>query len=342
MRADRLLSLLMLLQAHGKMTARDLANELEVSERTIYRDLEALSAAGIPVYTERGPGGGIVLLEEYRTNLTGLTTDEVQALFTLNIPSPLLQLGMGEALRSALRKLTASLPSSRLSDRDMARQRIHLDASWWGQPGRELPHLATLQRAIWQERRLRLAVRTFFGEEINVVVEPLGLVAKASEWYLVALRGGRPHVYRVADLAVAEILEEPFERPAEFDLAAFWQSHCARVEAERGIYGVRLRISPELARELSWHLGEQATEALTRAEPPDAEGWREITLWFRDSIEARSRILSLGRAAEVLDPLPLRKSVLDFARQIVQLYETRDADRVAKKNRPESGAPAGS
>ena len=325
MRADRLLSLLMLLQTHGKMTARDLADELEVSERTIYRDLEALSAAGIPVYTERGPGGGIALLEEYRTNLTGLTADEVQALFMLSIPSPLLQLGVGETLRSALRKLTAAIPPSRLPDRDMARQRIHLDTSWWGQPGRELPHLTTLQRAIWQERRLRVAVRAIFGGEIDVVVEPLGLVAKASEWHLVALRGGRPHVYRVADLAGAEVLEESFERPADFDLVAFWESHCARVEAERGIYGVRLRISPELARELTWRLGEQAAEALARARPPDAEGWREITLWFSDPGEARGRILSLGRAAEVLEPLPLRKSVLDFARQIVQFYEGRSA-----------------
>lgn len=323
MRADRLLSLLMLLQTHGKMTARDLAEELEVSERTIYRDLEALSTAGIPVYTERGPGGGIALLEEYRTNLTGLTADEVQALFMLSIPSPLLQLGVGETLRSALRKLTAALPPSRLPDRDMARQRIYLDTSWWGQPGQALPHLTTVQQAIWQERRLRVAVRAFFGGEINVTVEPLGLVAKASEWHLVALRGGHPHVYRLADLAAAEILEESFERPEDFDLVAFWEAHCARMEAERGIYGVRLRISPALARELTWHLGEQAAEALTQAGPPDAEGWREITLWFSNHAEARGRILSLGRAAEVLDPLPLRKSVLDYAHQIVQFYEER-------------------
>ncbi|WP_162787768.1 helix-turn-helix transcriptional regulator [Anaerolinea thermolimosa] len=327
MRADRLLSLLMLLQTHGRMTARDLAAELEVSERTIYRDLEALSTAGIPVYTERGPGGGIALVEEYRTNLTGLTADEVQALFMLSIPSPLLQLGVGETLRSALRKLAAALPPSRLPDREMARQRIYLDTSWWGQPGQVLPHLATVQQAIWQERRLRVAVRTFFGGEIDVIVEPLGLVAKASEWHLVALRSGRPHVYRVADLTAVEMLEDAFERPADFNLVAFWEAYCARVEAERGIYGVRLRISPDLARELTWHLGEQAAGALSRAGAPDAEGWREITLWFSDPAEARGRILSLGRAAEVIDPLPLRKSVLDYARQIVQFYEERSHEK---------------
>ena len=188
MRADRLLSILMILQTRGKVTALALAEELEVSERTIYRDVEALSGAGVPLYAERGPGGGIALLEEYRTNLTGLNSDEARALFMLSIPSPLLQLGVGPDLTAAMFKLSAALPESRRREQQAARQRIHLDAAWWGQSGLPGPHLGVVQQAVWQDRRLRIVTRTLFGAEIELNVDPLGLVAKASEWYLVARR----------------------------------------------------------------------------------------------------------------------------------------------------------
>src|SRR5512136_703550 len=134
MRADRLLSLLMLLQARGRMTAQELAAELEVSERTIYRDINALSASGVPVYAESGPGGGCALLDSYRTNLTGLDQDEVRALFMLSIPAPLDQLGVSQELRTALLKLSAALPDTRRGDEERTRQRIHLDSTWWFQP----------------------------------------------------------------------------------------------------------------------------------------------------------------------------------------------------------------
>lgn len=320
MRADRLLSLLILLQTRGTLTARDLAVELEVSERTIYRDVEALSMAGVPVYAERGPGGGISLLEEYRTNLTGLTAEEVQALFMLSIPTPLLQLGVGGELKAALLKLTAALPEARQRDQQVARQRIHLDACWWGQTGRAGPHLALVQQAVWQDRRLRIAFRTFFGGEIDLVVEPLGLVAKASDWHMVALRVGRPHVYRVADLSQAEVLPDRFERPDDFDLVEFWSAYCAQVESERGLYAVNVRVAPALIPEFGYHFGDQAGSALAQAEPPDADGWRVVRLWFANEIQARSKILSLGGAAKVLEPLPLRRSVADFATQILGLY----------------------
>lgn len=320
MRADRLLSLLILIQTRGTLTARDLAAQLEVSERTIYRDVEALSMAGVPVFAERGPGGGISLLEEYRTNLTGLTADEVQALFMLSIPSPLLALGVGAELKAALLKLTAALPESRLRDQQLARQRIHLDASWWGQSGRPGPHLSAAQQAVWQLRRLHIQLRTFFGGEIELVVEPLGLVAKASDWHLVALREARPRVYRVADLTGAEALPERFERPVDFDLVSFWEDYCRQVEVERGLYTAVLRISPRLAREFRWHLGEQAAGALAEATPPDERGWRVVKCAFRNEIEACARVLGLGGAAEVLEPEALRKSVIDFAGQILGVY----------------------
>ena len=200
MRADRLLSLLMMLQARGRVTAETLAQELEVSVRTVYRDLDALSGAGVPVYAEKGPGGGIALLESYRTTLTGLTTEESRALFMLNIPAPLAQLGVSQELKTALLKLSAALPASRRAEEERARQRFHLDAVGWSQSLEPAPYLQLVQQALWNDRRLKLFYRTFFGTLIERVGEPLGLVAKASVWYLVYTEAEVRRVVRVADL----------------------------------------------------------------------------------------------------------------------------------------------
>jgi predicted DNA-binding transcriptional regulator YafY len=173
----------MLLQTRGRMTARDLATELEVTERTIYRDLTALSAAGVPVYAERGPGGGVALVEEYRTTLTGLTPDEARALFMMSVPAPLTQLGVGQEFKAALLKLSASLPDSRRAEQGRARQRILLDSAWWFQSGEDVPCLQTVQQALWADRPLRLQVRwDFFDTQFEQEAEPYGLVAKASVW----------------------------------------------------------------------------------------------------------------------------------------------------------------
>jgi len=321
MRADRLLSILMILQARGKVTALALGEELEVSERTIYRDVEALSGAGVPLYAERGPGGGIALLEDYRTNLTGLNGDEVRALFMLSIPSPLMQLGVGQELRAAMLKLSAALPESRRREQQGARQRIHLDAAWWGQSGLPGPHLLTVQQAVWQDRRLRIVTRTHFGAEIELSVDPLGLVAKASEWYLVARREDGWRVFKVSDLVKADLLEQSFLRPPDFDLPGFWAAYCRQVESERGLFWAELRISAALAWELPVRLGDRAPLVLAEAGPPDETGWRRVRMPF-DSLElARDKILTFGGAAEVLEPPALARSVADFADQIRRVYE---------------------
>ena len=206
MRADRLLSLLMLLQTRGQMSAQELADELKVSERTIYRDIIALSASGVPVYASRGPGGGVRLIEEYRTTLTGLTPDETRALFMMNIPAPLIQLGMDEKFKGALLKLSASLPDTRRADEARTRQRILLDSSWWFQSEQDVPCLQTIQQALWQDRRMHIKVRwEFFNTEFEQSAEPYGLAAKANIWYLVYGRGGNPHVVRVSQIVEAEI-----------------------------------------------------------------------------------------------------------------------------------------
>jgi predicted DNA-binding transcriptional regulator YafY len=331
MRADRLLSILMLLQARGKVTAERLAEELEVSVRTIYRDVDALSSAGVPVYAERGPGGGCALVEGYRTSLTGLTADEVKALFMLSVPSSLDELGMSQELRVALRKLAAALPETHRQDKEKVRQRIHLDWSDWSRGKETTPYLQTIHRAVWEDLRLHMAYREFVGpqgfERFERLVDPYGLVAKAGTWHLVCTHAtceGEKHlrVYRVSRILDARITDEHFERPVDFDLAAFWKSWCVGREETRPSYPATVRVSPELAQLLPLYFGDPIRERIASAGPPDADGWITLTLPFECFEEARRRILGFGRAAEVLAPEPLRLSVIDFARQIADFYRT--------------------
>jgi predicted DNA-binding transcriptional regulator YafY len=320
MRADRLLSLLMLLQTHGRMTARNLAAELEVTERTIYRDLTALSSAGIPVYAERGPGGGVSLVEQYRTTLTGLTSDEIRALYILRVPAPLTQLGVGQELKAALLKLSAALPDSRRGEQDHARQRILVDSSWWFQSGEAVPCLQTIQKALWQDQPLRLQVHLdFFDTQFEQLAEPYGLVAKASVWYLVYGRAGNVQVARLSQVIAAEILPGTFTRPPDFDLATFWEKWCAEYESQPP-YVVRVRLSPTVLPMIQYYLEERARHFRWGKNKPEADGWVTLDLPFESFVTARTRLLGLGRAVEVLSPEPLRKSLVDFAEQIVDFY----------------------
>lgn len=327
MRADRLLSLLMLLQTRGRMTAADLARQLEVSERTIYRDLEALSASGAPVYAERGPGGGCSLIEEYRTSLTGLTPAEVRALFMVNVPAPLDQLGLGQEFKQALLKLSASLPDSRRQEEVRSRQRIHLDSSWWYQPEEDRPALTVLQQALWQDRRVRIKVRQeFFQAEFEHMVDPYGLVAKANVWHLVyGLRGGT-RVLRVDEIIQVELLDEPSSTPEDFDLARFWEGWCREYES-RPRFIARVRLSPEAFANLHHYMDENAYRSLDLDTPPDPKGWVTLDLPFETLLSARTRLLGLGRAVEVLAPMSLRNSLVDYAEQIVDFYKGKEGDK---------------
>jgi predicted DNA-binding transcriptional regulator YafY len=320
MRADRLLSLLMLLQSRGAMTARSLATELEVSERTIYRDLTALSAAGVPVYAERGPGGGVRLVEEYRTTLTGLTPDETRALFMMSIPAPLAQLGMDDDFKSALLKLSASLPETRRADESRSRQRILLDSSWWFQSEQDVPCLQTIQQALWQDHPLRITVRwEAFNTVLEQQAEPYGLVAKTNIWHLVYGRGGSPHVVRVSQIASADLLPGTFTRPPGFDLASFWETWCRDYESQPP-FRARVRVASGALPNLGEYIGDRARGQLSPLTPPDAQGWVTLDLPFESFFAARTRLLGLGRAVEVLEPVALRKSLIDFAEQVVRFY----------------------
>jgi len=320
MRADRLLSILMLLQTRGQMTAQQLSEELEVSVRTIYRDLDALSAAGVPVYAERGPGGGCALLDSYRTTLTGLTQDEVHALFMLSIPAPLAELGVDQELRAALLKLAAALPDARRHDEARARQRIHLDSEGWFETKEPVPHLQTIQQALWQDRKLDITYRLPREAQAGWSIEPYGLVAKGNTWHLVCVRDGHMRVYRVSRVLDATVMPETFERPASFNLVAFWRDWCAQVEENRPHYPVTVRVAPDLTPWLPYFFGAQIRDQIAGAGPPDAEGWITITLSFETLEDARERILGFGRAMEVMSPQALRNTVFDYATQIVSLY----------------------
>jgi len=324
MRADRLLSLLMLLQTRGPLTALELARELEVTERTIYRDVLALSTAGVPVFSERGPGGGISLLEDYRTNLTGLNPQEARALFMLSIPSALDQLGVGIELRSALLKLSAALPKSRRADETGTRQRIHLDPGAWFETEEQAPQLKTVQAAVWQDKLLDILYLSEFGARLEMRIAPYGLVAKTNIWHLVCARQEKPRalrVLRVAQIKSAALLNEQFQRPDDFDLPAFWKAWCEDFETSRPEYRVLARVSPILAQTLA----ENRPETLQTPPPWQQDGWLEVNLSFESLEAARTRILGYGGAIEVLEPLALRLSVIDFACQVQARYPAKDA-----------------
>lgn len=322
MRADRLLSLLMLLQTRGRMTAENLASELEVSVRTIYRDLTALSVSGVPVYTERGPGGGVALVDEYRTTLTGLSPEEARALFMMSVPAPLTQLGVGKELKAAMLKLSAALPDSHRSDETRARQRIHLDSSWWFQSEELVPCLPILLQAIWNDRKLLIKYRSNFGVQVEQVIAPFGLVAKANLWHLVYAWEEIVRVVRVQLVMTAKMLDETFVCPADFDLAAFWEKWCANYESQPP-FMARVRVSPKILRSLRYYLDERFRNLSGKNAPPDPDGWVTLDLPFESFATARTRLLGLGRAVEVLEPEPLRKSIIDFAEQIQNFYQER-------------------
>jgi predicted DNA-binding transcriptional regulator YafY len=322
-RADRLLSILMLLQSRGQMTAAQLAAELEVSLRTIYRDIDALCISGVPIYSERGRDGGYALLDSYRTSLTGLNENEVRALFMLTVPSPLRELGVGQELETALRKLAAALPAARREDERHVRERIHLDASWWFQGREPVPHLATVHRAVWEDRWIEVRYRMRFPpvSDVEQRIAPYGLVAKAGVWYLVYAYRERVRTLRISRLVHAQMLEERFERPAGFDLAVFWINWCVAVEEERPVYGVRMRVAAHVASDLAWYLGENGNRAVMTTPPRSgAEDWITVEWAFESLAEARGRLLALGGAVEVLEPLPLRRAMADYGQRIVAQY----------------------
>ncbi len=321
MRADRLISILLLLQNAERRTAAELARELEVSERTIYRDIEALCASGVPLVTQSGPGGGLSLLGRYRTNLTGMNEDELRALFMAFGPAnPLEPLGAGQSLRSAMRKLSAALNTGQREEEEKVRQRFLLDGSGWRHAQDAAPHLVALQRAVWDDHCLALRIQGMLPVDIEIEIEPYGLVAKAGAWYLVGMVSGAARVYAVSSVLEIEAVGRRFERDTNFDLPGFWAVYCARIEQRQQHFAVTLRASPRVLPYLR-------PSAETPPAPPDADGWCILRLAFESLEAARSRLLSYGGAVEVLAPEALRRSVADYAQQAATIYPENTAGR---------------
>ena len=336
MRADRLVSLVLLLQARGCVTGRALAAELGVSVRTVYRDLEALGAAGVPVITESGPGGGCRLMDGYRFPLRGLRADEAEALLILGVPAALRDLGLDRALSAAHRQIqvTSGAPPGAL---------VHLDMPRWFGSREEVPCLRDLAAALRLGRKLRLAYRHADGRADEPrAVGPLGLVNKAGTWYLVAQAGegrravaqvsdgregaqadegrGEPRVFRVGRIGGAVLLTEPFPRPPGFGLAEFWARWSAEFETSRPRIAVTLRASPGAQAAFAEVFGDAADPALASAPPPGADGWRVVTLPFEHEVAAAYRLAGFGDQVEVLSPLSVRDRLVSTARQILTRY----------------------
>ncbi|MDH6119531.1 putative DNA-binding transcriptional regulator YafY [Kitasatospora sp. GAS204A] len=308
MRADRLLSLLLLLQNRGPLTAPVLATELEVSVRTVYRDIEAIGAAGVPVLAERGPAGGYRLVEGYRTRLTGLTEAEAGSLFLAGAPGPARDLGLGAALATAQLKLQAALPSGSMERAQRVRDRFHLDAPAWFREADPVPWLGDLAQAVWEQRVLRCEYRRWNGP-VRRELRALGLVLKGGIWYLVAAAPDLPRTYRVSRFLSVALTEQTFERPADFDLAAHWAESSERLNGMLYQQDADLRLSPRALRLLPAQFGAAGARALESAGPPDEDGWVRVTLPVEALPVAVGDLLRLGPEAEVLGPPDLRAAV---------------------------------
>jgi predicted DNA-binding transcriptional regulator YafY len=302
MRADRVLSLLLLLQARGRLSASELAARLEVSRRTVYRDVDALSVAGVPVRTEPGPRGGIELIEGWRTDLTGLTENELDALFTS---------AAGPAFESAMGKLAAALPSESGRRAGRMRERLLVDSAAWGKRGAASPHLRVVQDAVFADRRLRLRYRRAEAQVTERVVDPLGLVLKAGMWYLVADAGDKRRLFRLSRVEAAEALDEPARRPRGFDLAAAWREQAANWDAGRAALEVSVKV-PDA--NLPLVLRVSGDRVIGRPQPG-------ILVMAFPAVEAAAAFLSsFGALVEALDPPQVRAELARRGADMVRLY----------------------
>lgn len=321
MRASRLLSVLLLLQSHGRLTAAQLADRLAVSPRTIYRDVESLHAAGIPLYGEAGHAGGYQLVDGWRTRLTGLTADEADRLFLAGLPGPADELGYGDVVAALQLKLHAALPR-----RCATGPPGSSNASTWTprlvRRRRRLPELARTAEAVWRQHRVEVRYRGWNGE-VTRVLEPYGLVLKGGRWYVVADQPGRgsPATYRVNQILALTPLGQEFDRPADFDLPAWWRAHVVRFRAQLHRDEATVRLSPA-GRQRLREIGSDpvVTAVDASAGPPDARGWVTAVLPIESLTHAHGDLLRLGADVEVLTPVALRERLAATAAGLAALY----------------------
>jgi predicted DNA-binding transcriptional regulator YafY len=325
MRASRLVSVLLLLQSRGGQTAAELARELEVSVRTIHRDVDALSASGVPIYADRGPHGGIRLVDGYRTRLTGMTADEAEALFLSGLPGPAAELGLGTVVAAARLKVLAALPVELRARASRLVERFHLDAAAWYHADEPVPLLGPLSEAVWESQRIQIAYDR--GDKtVDRILEPLGLVLKAGVWYLIAGAEGQPRTYRVSRVARVTSLDERFDRPDGFDLAAFWTESSSAYERDTPSVEVVLRIAGQRLPRLHGVVGDRPYDTLERLDEPDADGWLRVRLRLDWPNEVVSQVLAIGPDCELLEPAELRERIGSQARRVASHYGSAPSD----------------
>lgn len=318
MRADRLLSLMLLLHARGRMTANELAARLEVSERTVYRDIDALSIAGVPVYTQPGTNGGVFLDEGYRVSLTGLSKEQVLSLFVSSDAGPLHDLGLADAVRETLLKLFAALPATHQQDAAQMRQRIHIDPANWFQRAEPSAFLPVLQQAVWEDRQVQVVYQIVEGEVQTRTVDAIGLVAKANVWYFVGRKpNGELRNYRLGRLREVVLCEAYFTRDPDFDLATYWKESCEQFERESNRrnppYPVILRVHETAY----WYFPGFMEGLYERLDVPDSAGWSTLRVTFHAQGEALACVLGLGTGVRVIEPDTLNTQIKVQAQAIL-------------------------
>jgi len=318
MLASRLLSTLMLLQTRGRMSAAELARVSEVSLRTVYRDIDQLSAAGIPVYADRGRNGGFQLLDGYRTKLTGLTAGEAETLFLAGLPGPAAELGLGDQLAQAQLKLLAALPAGIGADARRVAARFHLDPVGWFRAGEPTDSLPTVAQAVWNERMLKLRYRNG-GKIYDRLLGPLGLVLKGGVWYLIAQSGKSVRTYRVSAITDAQATDDPLVRPDDFDLQDYWRK--ASRDYEAGLYRetADVRLSSKGMARLDL-LGPFVAETARRTAEAEGDGWLRCKLPVESGDFGLRELMRLGEEIEVIGPPAMRERLAAILTAMVQRH----------------------
>ncbi|WP_044338586.1 helix-turn-helix transcriptional regulator [Rossellomorea aquimaris] len=318
MRGDRLVSILLLLQTHGQMTAKELSERLEVSERTIYRDMDALSGTGIPVVAERGKNGGWSLLEDYQTDLTGLKESEIRALFVSPSAHLLDDLGLSRTSEEARNKLIASLPSTYRENAKGVWNRIHIDTSSWRKQKERIASFEVIKEAIWTVNKLRITYQRADGNMDDRTVSPLGLVAKGDLWYLIATKeNGDTRNYRASRIQSAVSLKETFTRPNDFNLAQYWNSSTQAFIKKLPSYEVKVEVNPSTLSRLTF-TGRFAR--VLEIGDRTKKDWIPVTLSFDTEEEAKGYLLGFADQVRVVEPDDLHQKILEMAEAAVSFY----------------------
>ncbi|MEQ8674480.1 MAG: YafY family protein [Aggregatilineales bacterium] len=324
MRIKRLLSMIFLLQSHGQLTAGELATQLHVSERTISRDMESLSFAGIPVIADRGRGGGWSLVEGYRTNLTALHSDEIQALMLAAPLQVLADLGLEDVAEHATLKLLSTLPAVRQQDAERLRERIHIDGTRWSGnkdgDGETITCLSALQDAIWQERQIIVEYGRGDGETVSRTLDPLGLVAKGQIWYLIARIDEQVRTYRVSRIHQVHLTNDHFTRPENFHLAEYWEQSTRQFVSNLPRFPATLRVHQDAI----WLIESWRWATVQSITPTDEPDWKIVDVLFNVLKDATACVLGCGGQAQVIEPAELIDEVRGQIRLLQQAYAVSD------------------